>query len=93
MGNVSYTSNQDKKADTDRVVEYLNRSFAYTLQKASDRLGTRDNSKGTLLYQYQVDFCYLINSIERDPGYIGNKNIQEANALIERLEKEGITTN
>lgn len=78
----------EKRIDTERVVEYLNRAFANALYKAGEKIG-RDNSKGTALYGYQVDFCYLIDSIQRDAAYIVPKKIQEANALIEQLESEG----
>lgn len=77
----------DRKIDTERVVEYLNRSFARALKEYTDKHG-RDNQKGTTVYQYEVDFCYLIDSIQRDPGYSVPKTIQEANELIEKLEKE-----
>lgn len=80
--------NRDKKIDTDRVVEYLNRAFSNAMYKASDKLGRGVPSKGSKLYDYQVDFCYLINSIQRDPGYILPKKIQEANDLITELEAE-----
>jgi hypothetical protein len=79
----------EKRIDTDRVVEYLNRAFANAMHKAGAKLGDKDNSKGTVLYDYQVEFCYLIDSIQRDPSYIVPKKIQEANDLIARLEQEG----
>ena len=46
----------------------------------------RDNAKGTKLYKFQVDFCYLIDEITRGPMYIVPKRIQATNALIGRLE-------
>jgi len=75
----------EKKIDTDRVVEYLNRAFANALYKAG---GKMSEPKGSVFYDYQVDFCYLINSIQCDPAYSTPKTIQEANALIEKLENE-----
>ena len=78
----------EKKIDTNRVVEYLERAFATALFKAGDRLGTRDNTKGSVLYQYQVDFCYLVDEIQRGPVYNASKAIQEANQLIEQLDGE-----
>ena len=75
----------DKKINIDQVVHYLNRAFFNAQQKAKNKVGV-DNSKGTVLYQYQVDFCYLINSIQRDPAHVAVKQIQEANNLIAELE-------
>jgi hypothetical protein len=69
------------------TVTYLTRTFRAAEQKLKEKEGW-DNSKGTTLYQYQVDFCYLIDSIQRDPSYIAPKRIQEANELIANLEKE-----
>jgi hypothetical protein len=78
----------EKKIDINRVVEYLNRAFANAVYKAGENLGTRDNSKGSVLYDYQVEFSYLIDSIQRDPSYSAPKMIQDANTLIEQLENE-----
>ncbi len=46
----------------------------------------KDNTKGSRLYPFQVDFCYLIDEIMRGPTYIIPKRIQATNALITRLE-------
>ena len=76
----------DRKTITEKV-EQLNRSFAYTLQKAKKRLG-QDNTKGTAIHKYQVDFCYLIDSIQREPSFSAPPLIQEAKELIEKLDNE-----
>lgn len=76
-----------KRINTDQVVSYLNHAFAKAQQKAFPALGSK-NQKGTVLYDYQCDFCHLINDIERGPLYIVPKLITEANELIERLANE-----
>lgn len=80
---------QQKKINVDQVVSYLNHAFGKAQQKAISSLGSPKNQKGTILYEYQVDFCHLINDIERGPRYIVPKLITEANELIERLANEG----
>jgi lipid II:glycine glycyltransferase (peptidoglycan interpeptide bridge formation enzyme) len=47
-----------------------------------------DNSKGTKLYDYQVEYCYLIDSIERDSRFIALKKIPKTKELISNLRKE-----
>ena len=36
--------------------------------------------------QYQIEFCYLIDSIERGPRYRAAEGIAECNNLIRKLE-------
>lgn len=79
---------QEKKIDVDRVVEYLRRAFAAAQEKFVEKHDGYKNSKGTTLYQYQVDFCYLIDDIQRLPAFSVPKVIQDANDLIARLEQE-----
>lgn len=79
-------ADERSRIDTDQVVAYLNRTFSKALSLASRRLKSRDNSKGSPLYEYQVDFCYLIDDIQRGASYIVPKKITEANELISKLE-------
>lgn len=41
-----------------------------------------DNSRGTVLYDYQVEFMYLIDTITRDSKFIANKTLPRLRALI-----------
>ena len=84
-----------QKINVDNVVRYLNRAFAEAMHNASAKIGSkalRTVSKGktntTSLYDYQVNFCYLIDDIQRGPRYIAPKKIQEANELIAKLDGE-----
>ncbi len=47
-----------------------------------------DNSKGTRLHHYQVEYCYLIDSIERDSRFVAGKCIPKVRELISNLRKE-----
>lgn len=47
-----------------------------------------DNTKGSRLYEYQVDYCYLIDSIERDSRFVAGKLIPKVRELIANLRKE-----
>ena len=62
------------------TIKYLNGAFA-----AKSRNFKNDNRKGTELYQAQVDFCYLINDIQRGPAYLVPKAIAAANELIDSM--------
>ena len=81
------TDRQQKKINVEQVVNYLNHAFAKAAQKAIPNIGTK-NHKGTLLYNYQTEFCHLVNEIERGPRYIVPKLITQANELIELLATE-----
>lgn len=78
---------EERKINTDQVISYLSHAFARAAQKASYQIGNR-NHKGTCLYHYQTEFCYLVNEIQRGPEYILPKVIQDANQLIFALENE-----
>lgn len=75
---------QQKKINVDQVVNYLNHAFSKAIQRSN--LGP-SNHKGTKLYDYQVDFCYLIHEIQKGPSYIVPKKITEANELIAMIEE------
>lgn len=81
---------EEKKINVEQVITYLNHAFVRAAQKAVQQIGNR-NHKGTTLYMYQTEFCYLIDEIQRGPGYILPKVIQDANQLILALERETFT--
>lgn len=84
----------EKEINIDDVVKYLSRAFSKATHAASNTIGTRavrfKNRHGkmekTSLYKYQVEFCHLIDDIQRCPIYIVKKNIQLANEFISQLE-------
>ena len=88
---------QSKEIEIEGVINYLSRTFAKAALKASKNIGSKAsrvlNTNGewetTAMYDYQVDFCYMIDNIRRGPSYIAPKYIQDANELITRLEGEG----
>ncbi len=77
------TPEPKKKINVEKVVKYLNHTFSKAQQQAINT-GSK-NGKGTKLYDFQVEFCYLIDHIERGPAYLVSKKISEANDLIEKL--------
>lgn len=87
----------EREINLNDVVKYLNRAFSKAAYKVSSVIGRSairyqtDNGDydTTLLYNYQVDFAYLIDKIQRDSTYTSRKAIQEANELIRCLEAEG----
>ncbi len=87
-----------KEINIDDVVKYLSRAFSKAANIAANTIGVRahrfqEKKTGawntTPMYDYQVDFCYLINDIRRAPRYISTKSIYKANELIAKLEAEG----
>lgn len=86
---------ESKPINVDEVVNYLNRAFSKATSKASAELGNKairqKNHRGvvekTALYDFQVEFSYLIDNIQRGPGYIRPKVIQQANDLIHQVEE------
>ena len=86
----------EREINLNDVVNYLNRAFSKAAYKVSDAVGksavrfktVNGDWDTTLLYDYQVDFAYLINKIQREPTYASRKAIQEANDLIRDLEAE-----
>lgn len=71
--------------DVERTVSYLTRAFANATFRAISVIGNKAERNPPLctdLYDYQVDFSYLIDDIQRGPAYIVPKYVQEANDLI-----------
>lgn len=78
---------ETKSIDVKQVVGYLSHSFADTAEKV---FGSRAAAvKGTDAYKFQVDFCYVIDEIQRGPTYMLPKEISKANELIARMKKIG----
>lgn len=78
----------ERQINIDQVITYLNHAFSKAQTAAMQNLKDTKTHKGSVLYEYQVEFSYLIDSIQRGPTYIAPKLIQAANELIEKLENE-----
>jgi hypothetical protein len=48
----------------------------------------RDNTKGTALYEYQVEMAYLLDKITRGPIYIAPKHIGTAYRRLSEIDQE-----
>lgn len=44
--------------------------------------------RGNKLHEYQVDFCYYLDDIQRGPTYIVPKVIAECNEFLDRMTQE-----
>jgi len=88
----------EKDINVNDVVKYLNRAFSKAAWQAGDKIGKSavrtEMSSGAIhttpLYDYQVNFSYLINTIQRGEKYASRKAIQQANDLIHDLEQESL---
>lgn len=47
-----------------------------------------NNTKGTVRYQYEVDFAHAINEIRWAPSYIVQKYVDKANLIVSNLIKD-----
>lgn len=91
MRNTPVAERQQKKINVDQVISYLNHAFSKAAQTATMTKGFGSkNHKGTKLYKYQVEYCYLVNEIQRGPRYIVPKLITQANELIDKLANEAV---
>ena len=80
-------SDSKKQINVNQVVNYLNHAFSSAAQKVAPAIGT-NNTKGSKLYEYQVEFAYLINEIQRGPKNFVPKAISDANELISKMLDE-----
>lgn len=89
---MAYHKPEKKEINTSEVVKYLTRSFNRAVNNSN--LGNRavrtinGRVNPTELYNAQVEFCYLIDNIQRGPSYIAPKIIQDANDMIAKLEQQ-----
>lgn len=88
---------KEKEVNLDDVIKYLSRAFSRAAVKAAIVIGPRAHRfkerksglwKTTPMYDYQVDFCYLMDNILRAPRYVSTKSIHRVNELIAQLEAE-----
>ena len=75
----------DNTINVNQSVNYLNFAFA----KATQKFGSK-NTKGTDLYHFQTEYCYIVDDILRGPKYIVPKKISEANELIDQINSINI---
>lgn len=87
-----HNSNNDRpqSLSVDQIkstVSFLNRSFREAAEEYRSRTGNGSNVRGSALHEYQVEFAYLIDSIQRGPVFFAIQRIAEANELISKLQK------
>lgn len=70
------------------TVSYLNRSFREAAEGFKTRTGHYTNTRGSILHDYQVEFSYIIDKIQRGPVFFAVQHIAEANELISKLQKQ-----
>lgn len=82
---------REKEIDVKKVVDYLSHSFS-AATKGMGRAYRMKNEKGvfetTATYDLQVEFCYLVDNIQRGPKCLLPKVIAEANDLIKKINEE-----
>ena len=77
------------ESDITNSVDYLNRSFARTRKEYMDKTGEKPErnfiGKSSSIKEYEEDFCYIINEVEKGPIYLAEKNISDAKELIRQM--------
>lgn len=69
--------------DIENTMERLSNSFArvYSATFGSQHAAVR----GTDAYNFQVDFCYIMNELKQGPAALRQGYISEANDLIAKM--------
>ncbi len=71
---------KSRPIDTTHVCQHL----TWLFNNATSSMG-RDAVKGSMLYEYQVDFAHFINEIQRGATYIVPKVIADCNDFINNI--------
>lgn len=75
--------------DVPHTISHLNYLFYTEITNFKSKSpNNHSNAKGTTLYQYQVDFAYLINEIYNQPNYILPKFISQVHDLLDKFSLE-----
>jgi len=74
---------KDRRSSNDQTVSFLKHSFAM----ATRPLGFK-NHKGTKLYDYQVDFSWIMHEITNGIPHSVPEYVKQANQLIAKIEEE-----
>lgn len=81
-----------KQINTNQVVNHLTRVFERVTSGMPRASRSYNKDTGTWdtneLYDLQVDFCYFIDRIQRDPAYFVPKVISDCNAFLDRIMNE-----
>jgi len=67
-----------------QIVDFLNHAFKQAIQGMGKAVRSKDGTK-TALYQFHVDFSYMIDDIQRGPTYIVPKVVSECNEMIVKI--------
>jgi len=73
---------QATEIDVDHVIRYLSRQF----RQRTESYGRFTAVKGTELYDLQVNFSYLLDSIKRGPTYHASKVIAITNDFLDKIK-------
>lgn len=79
---------EQKEINIEQVVRYLSYTFEKAIQGKGKALRYIDSETKKIVktdvYNFQVDFCYLIDEIQRGPKCLVQKAISDCNNLIEQ---------
>lgn len=67
---------------TPQLIAQASDSFSAACSRLSSVVGSRANNKGTELYDYQVEFAYLMREITDGPIYIAPKYLTKIDELV-----------
>jgi hypothetical protein len=73
---------ETRKIDVNHVCDHLSWLFKSATQ------GQGRAVRGNKLHQWQVDFAYYVDNIQRGPSYIVPKIIAECNEFLDKISQE-----
>lgn len=81
MQHSTHERKDGKPANLEQTISYLRNAFV----NATRPLGFK-NHKGTKLYEYQVEFSWIMREITDGAWYLISDYVKEANELISKIE-------
>jgi hypothetical protein len=64
---------------------YVNGIFSRSTTELSKVFGSKNNTRGSILHDTQVEYCYLVKNITAGPDYIAPKFVSKVESLIEKI--------
>lgn len=76
-------------SDLDRTISYLSSSFSRARETMLSKAYSSRTDKHLILAElrdYERDFCYLVDDIQRGHLYLAPKRVSDVNVLIKQVE-------
>lgn len=64
---------------------YVNGIFLKATMELSKVFGSKNNTRGSILHDTQVEYCYLVKNITAGPDYIAPKFVSKVETLVDKI--------